>query len=180
MKAELKTERLYLREMTLDDAQALFCIWSDPDVTKFMNVEAFKTEAQAIDMIKLLTSLSAEKKALRFTMIETGTNTVIGSCGYNEIDWEVGSAEIGYELDQSYWGKGYGTEAITALIHYAFDHLQLKRMVAKVEPANAGSIKILEKLHFRDEGEVIENSKGKTTKLTVYVKRTNKEEGAQF
>lgn len=62
MKAELKTERLYLREMTLDDAQALFCIWSDPDVTKFMNVEAFKTEAQAIDMIKLLTSLSAEKK----------------------------------------------------------------------------------------------------------------------
>lgn len=51
-------------------------------------------------------------------------------------------------MGKEYWGKGYATEAITALIDYAFEHLKMETIVAEVDAANINSIKVLKKLNF--------------------------------
>lgn len=60
--------------------------------------------------------------------------------------------EIGYELSKEYWGKGIASEALEAIILYGFQHFQLERIEALVEPANSASSKLLEKNGFKREG----------------------------
>ncbi|OAH59241.1 MULTISPECIES: GNAT family protein [Bacillaceae] len=157
----LRTERLYLRKMTEADSPCLFKIWSNPDVTKFMNIENFSGENQAKEMINFLNELSAQNKAMRYTIIEAKTNQILGSCGFNTLDYENMKAEIGYDLDSTFWGNGYGTEAVSCLVDYAFEHLNFIRIEAKVEPENLNSIKVLQKLGFTFEATLRKSEKSK-------------------
>lgn len=167
---ELNTQRLYLRKMKVSDSQSLFEIWSDPDVTKFMNIANFTNEKQAKEMIELLDELSNENKAIRFSMVELKSGEIIGTCGFNMIDFENDKTEIGYDLSKKHWGMGYASEGIRALIHYAFEILNLNRIEAKVEPANSNSIRVLQKLNFTFEGTLrqFEKSNGKYIDLHMY------------
>ncbi|AMR02654.1 MULTISPECIES: GNAT family N-acetyltransferase [Bacillus] len=172
MITELHTQRLYLRQMKASDSLSMFKIWSDPDITKFMNISNFTDESQAKDMIQFLNELAQNNKAIRFTIIEKESNHIIGSCGYNSLDFENSKTEIGYDISKKFWGKGYAPEAISSLLDYAFTHLKLYRVEAKVEPANVNSIKVLEKLNFTFEGTLrkSEKSAGKLIDLNIYSK----------
>lgn len=152
MKDMLKSERLLLRTMTEADAPRLFEIWSSPDVTKFMNIDPFTDVKQAADMIAFLNGLSLENKAVRYAVIEKQSDAIIGSCGFNELDYGQRRAEIGYDLDPAYWGKGYAPEAIGCLLAYAFGELGMNLIEAKVEPENVNSVKVLRKLRFTFAG----------------------------
>lgn len=110
MITEIQTKRLKLRKMKLSDSASLFNIWSDPEVTKFMNINSFTEESQAVEMIKILNNLSLKSKAIRYSIIELESNRIIGSCGYNSIDSSNAKAEIGYDISKDYWGKGYAPE----------------------------------------------------------------------
>ncbi|MFC4403877.1 GNAT family N-acetyltransferase [Gracilibacillus xinjiangensis] len=168
----LYTKRLHLRQMAATDAAELFEVWSDPDVTKYMNITPFTTEQEAAGMINFLTELANENKAIRYTIILRETNEVIGSCGFNSLDYEHEKTEIGYDLAKNHWGNGYAPEAISILLETAFDSLDLNRVEAKVEPENVNSIKVLEKLNFMYEGRLreAEKSKGRFVDLNVYSK----------
>lgn len=152
MKDKLETERLLLRTMTEEDAPRLFEVWSSPDVTKFMNIEPFTEIKQAADMIAFLNGLALENKAVRYAVIEKESGAIIGSCGFNELDFGQRRVEIGYDLDPAYWGKGYAPEAIGCLLAYAFGELGMSLIKAKVEPENVNSIKVLRKLRFTFAG----------------------------
>ncbi|ATP40953.1 GNAT family N-acetyltransferase [Solibacillus sp. R5-41] len=167
---ELNTQRLHLRRMEVSDSYSLFKIWSDPDVTKFMNISSFTHEAQAKEIIELFDDLAQANEAIRFSMIERNSNELIGTCGFNSIDFENAKTEIGYDLAKAYWGMGYAPEGISALLNYAFETLKLNRIEAKVEPANVNSIKVLEKLNFTFEGTLrqYEKSKGNFIDIKMY------------
>ena len=156
LKKEFVTERLYLRMMKEADSNRLFEIWSDPVVNKYMNIEELNQEKHATEMIQLINELANENKAIRYTIIEKQTNEIIGTCGFNEIDEKNGIAEIGYELDQMFWGKGYAPEAIKCLVQYAFAKLKLTEIIAKVNHENNNSIRALQKLGFTFKGIVRE------------------------
>lgn len=168
----LYTERLHLRKMTTADSDILFKIWSDPDVTKFMNINNFTDESQAVDIIIYLDKLTQDNKAIRYSIIELKSNEIIGSCGYNSLDYENAKTEIGYDIAKKHWGRGYAPEAISALLHYAFNSLSINRVEAKVEPENTNSIKVLQKLNFTFEGTLrkSEKSKGHFIDLNIYSK----------
>lgn len=172
MITEMYTERLHLRTMTTADSPGLFEIWSDLDVTRFMNIDNFTDEEQAKEMIIHLEKLAQENKAIRFTVVELESDKIIGSCGYNFLDFDNSKTEIGYDLAKTHWGKGYATEAVSALINFAFNSLMINRVEAKVEPENIGSIKVLQKLNFTYEGTMrqCEKSKGKFIDLNIYSK----------
>ncbi|MCR8842461.1 GNAT family N-acetyltransferase [Paenibacillus sp. SC116] len=172
MIAELYTERLHLRKMKESDSSSLFTIWSDPDVTQFMNVTSFTNEDQAKDMIKLLDELSKDNKAIRLSIIEMESNEIIGSCGFNYLDFEHAKAEIGYDMAKAYWGKGYASEAVRSLLDYGFSTLNLNRIEAKVELENVSSIKLLQKLNFTLEGTLrqYERVNGRFNDLHMYSK----------
>lgn len=105
MITELHTERLHLRKMKVSDSSSLFAVWSDPDITKLMNVSCFTDVEQAKEMIKLLDDLSQDRKAIRFSIIQKESNEIIGSCGYNSLDFDNLKAEIGYDIAKSSWGR---------------------------------------------------------------------------
>lgn len=164
----LRTERLYLMKMKGSDASHLFKIWSDPVVTRFMNIMNYSNESQAKEMIQLLDELAAQGKAIRYSIFETKTNQIIGSCGFNSLDYKNSKAEIGYELDHHFWGKGYGSEAIACLVNYAFGELEFTRIEAIVEPKNTNSIKLLQKLGFKFDGTLKNKEKEKSAPLNIY------------
>ena len=167
---QIYTKRLYLRKMKMADAHSLFKIWSDPEVTKFMNIINFTHEEQAKKMIELFDQFTEECKAIRLTIIEKESNEIIGSCGFNSFDLKSATTEIGYDLAKPYWGKGYAPESILALIDYAFTTLDINRIEAKVAPGNINSIKVLEKLNFTFEGtfQEYEESKESSYDINVY------------
>lgn len=68
------------------------------------------------------------------------------------IDQNSGSAELGIVLDEEHWGKGYGHDALVALIRYAFEDLRLHRLGAEVLAINLPSLKLFETVGFQSEG----------------------------
>ncbi|MFS0560798.1 GNAT family N-acetyltransferase [Terribacillus sp. 179-K 1B1 HS] len=165
----IQTNRLILRKMNKNDVNALFTIWSDPNVTKYMNIEGFSQIEQAEEMISILSDLAEKNEAIRYTIFEAKTNIIIGSCGFNTLDFKNETAEVGYDLDSGFWNKGYGTEAVKGLIDYAFHQLQFKKIEAKVDPNNIPSIKLLLKLDFILEGK-LKDKEGQSNDLNLYTK----------
>ncbi|WP_071394431.1 GNAT family N-acetyltransferase [Bacillus tuaregi] len=161
MKSQLQAGRIKLVQTERKHAPALFLFWSDPDVTRYMNIETFTNVDEAITMIDLLNKLAAKKQANRYTIMTGQNDTIVGSCGFNYFDYDNEKAEIGYDLGKEYWGKGFASEAVTILLQYGFQELNLNRIEAKVAPENARSKKLLEKLGFYYEGLLRESEKTK-------------------
>ena len=76
----------------------------------------------------------------------------MGSCTIFHLDAANMRGELGYGLGSAYWNQGYMIEALTALVDFAFGTLRLRRLEADVDPRNANSLKILDKLGFQREG----------------------------
>ena len=149
---EIHTERLFLRKISLKDAEPLFKYWSDPEVTKYLNVDTFKNIEQAYSMIRLLNSLYGNKEGIRWVIILKRDNNVIGTCGYNNWIKRSSRGEIGYELGRKYWGNGFASEAVKKILNYGFKKMNLNRIEAFTVQESISSIKLLKKLGFKKEG----------------------------
>ncbi|WP_152655648.1 GNAT family N-acetyltransferase [Oceanobacillus sp. CFH 90083] len=169
MKEELFTKRLVLRKIQTSDAAALFNIWSDPAVAAFMNISAFTSESQAVEMIDLLNELAETKQAIRYSVFDLHSKEIIGSCGFNAINAENARVEIGYDIAKAHWGNGYAPESVQALIDEAFINLGINRIEAKVEPANINSVKVLQKLRFTFEGTLRQYEKVKGNFVDIHM-----------
>ena len=86
-----------------------------------------------------------------------GENKFIGFTGLKYLE-DMDEVDLGYRFMKEYWGKGIATEAAKACVSLGFDSLGLKRMIAMVLSENTGSIRVLEKLNFRYEKEIIEDN----------------------
>ncbi|WP_338447984.1 GNAT family protein [Niallia oryzisoli] len=161
MKSQLQLERIKLVQSEREHAPALFKFWSDPMVTRYMNIETFTTVEEAITMIDLLNKFAAKKQANRYTIITMKNDEIIGSCGFNYFDYDNAKAEVGYDLGKEYWGRGFASEVVMTLLRYGFQELHLNRIEAKVAPKNERSIKLLERLGFSYEGLLRQSEKTK-------------------
>lgn len=131
-------------------AGSLYQIWSDDDVTEYMNIERFSSIAQAEQMIDFFQKMAKVKQAFRYAILVN--DEVIGSCGFNFIDTDNKRTEIGYELGKAYWQKGYGRQAIRKLVLVALNDLEMVRIEAKVRLENRPSVNLLKSLGFEVEG----------------------------
>lgn len=80
-----------------------------------------------------------------------GEEGIIGTIGYNNFA-ENYRANIGYDLQSTYWNKGYMTEAAEKVISFGFNHLNINRIEAEVMLGNFSSEQLLYKLGFTKEG----------------------------
>ena len=88
-----------------------------------------------------------------FLLTEKITNTIIGRCGLHNWNKEHHRAEIGYNIsDENYKRKGLMTEAVSSIIDYGFNKLNLHRIEALVGSNNIPSLKIMENHNFTKEG----------------------------
>jgi ribosomal-protein-alanine N-acetyltransferase len=147
----IKTERLLLRPLQASDADALFALFSDPEVMRYWSTPPWTEREKAHSMISLDRQTDS-KEYLRLGITLAADATLVGMCTLFSIDEMCRRAEIGYALGSMAWGKGYMHEALTALLDYGFSELNLNRVEADIDPRNGASAKTLERLGFTREG----------------------------
>ena len=143
----LETERLVLRAPRLEDAKAIATLANDRRIAEnTRRVPHPYTLADAEDFI----ALTAKPGGEMALMITQHDGTLIGGCGLTMLDGP--APELGYWLGVPYWGKGYATEAVRALIDYAFTELDHQALQAGARVTNPASRRILEKCGFQWTG----------------------------
>ncbi len=148
----LETKNLILREITPKDAEVIFRNYSDTEVMKYFGRELFKNISQAEERINAVKEDYNNRKGIRWAVCLKKDNVMIGSGGFWRILKEHLRAEIGYELSKTHWGQGVMKEALNAMISFGFKKMNLHSIEANLDPENAGSVKLLEKLNFVREG----------------------------
>ncbi|MFW9974204.1 MAG: GNAT family N-acetyltransferase [Candidatus Thorarchaeota archaeon] len=154
----LETERLVLRQLTADDSEVWFQSLSDDEIAELVGMEPLKTIDEIREIIDSFTDRFNERAGMAWAITLKESNEFIGTCSYEKIDNQNHSGEIGYDLLKEYWGLGFMTEALRAIIDYGFVHLKLNRIEAHTASDNTASRNLLKRLGFYEEGTFRESS----------------------
>jgi ribosomal-protein-alanine N-acetyltransferase len=147
---QLETRNLLLRSIEPADAEAIYNIFADDEVTKFYDLETFSDIEQATQLIERMRNRFQRKEAIRWGIAGKAEPTIIGTCGYTLMSSLRGG--LGYDLARAYWRQGIMTEALTAILKFGFEELGLNRVEALVMLDNTASVHLLHKLGFQEEG----------------------------
>jgi ribosomal-protein-alanine N-acetyltransferase len=156
MKIILETERLYLRQFTIDDAQLLIDLNSNPNVVRYTGDGAVENLEKAKEIIQTIILPQYPDKLGRWAVHIKSTNEFIGWRGLKYLV-ELDEIDLGYRFFEMYWGTGYATESSKAVVRYGFETLQLKEIVGRAAIENTNSIKVLEKVGLKFEKEGVEH-----------------------
>ncbi len=154
MTVVLETQRLLLRLFTIEDAELIWQLNLDPEVTRFTHDPITSIEQAQEVLEKTILPQYALYNHGRWAVHTKNDLQFIGWCGLkfrpeqNEID-------LGYRFMKAFWGNGYATEAAFASIKYGFEKLHLQRIVGRAEPGNIGSLKVLENCGMQYIGQDI-------------------------
>ncbi len=147
---DLETTRLLLRKLSPDDTDALFKVFSDEKTTLHVPRERHDDRSVTAEYIRNLIHGMSEAKSLVWAVVDKQDDRVIGTVSLFFKPDRV--ALIGAVLHSGYWGKGFATEALRAVIRFGFDELALIRMEGKCESSNTASEKVMQKLGMTYEG----------------------------
>lgn len=148
---ELRTDRLVLRAMTLDDAPAAHAVLSDPDSMKYWYHLPHTSLEQTVE--RLREKRLAVSDAHRVWAITTDGGAWLGDITLFRMgDSPAGLLWLGYMLAPAARGKGYVVEAGRAVLDYGFTEWGAHRVEANLDPRNSASARVLERLGFRHEG----------------------------
>ena len=147
----LETERLWLRQATQEDAEAIFSVFSDPDVTQFHDLDTFTYLDEAVGVVERRAKGFETGRGIRWGIARKPSNYLIGSCGFT---WnkESKAAEVGYELASQFWRQGIMSEALRAVLNYGFEVKGVQFVIAEIMLDNVASRRLLEKLGFQSQG----------------------------
>lgn len=150
----ITTPRLIIRLMRLSDLEDSFAHRSDPKVCRFVGAPI--TKAQALErlttFVKPWQQEEHEKLMLAITLQDE--STLIGELMFKWTHLESRVAEIGYRLGTEFQGKGYGFEAVNALIEYGFMELELHKVMAVCVAENSASWRLMQKVGMHKEGDL--------------------------
>ncbi len=147
----LETERLLIRQLTFDDADFIIELLNDPSFIQNIGDRKVRNVEDARAYVLNGPVASYAKNGFGHSLvILKATGESIGMCGLIKRD-ALEDVDIGYAYLPRFWSKGYAIEAALAMKSNAKETVQLKRLVAIVDPANAGSIRVLEKLGMKFE-----------------------------
>lgn len=151
----LETPRLRLRPMQADDVDALLAIFGDPKVMAAFQTAPFD-RAQMMQWVRRNLDHQAAHGYGLFSVVLKANGLLIGDCGLELMELDgTEVAELGYDLRSDYWNQGYATEAAAALRDYAFQQLQLPRLVSLIRVGNLRSRRVAEKIGMRLAGELV-------------------------
>lgn len=151
----LETERLKLRAVFPNDAQAIFELFADPKVAQSYEFEPFTERQQSVDLITQFTNWFQSDTSIRWAITLPTSGQLIGTCCFDTFQTKYQSVNMGYNIRSDHWGQGFATEAIRAIVGLAFDKGiagAVNRIQAITLPENRGSERVLKKIGFRHEG----------------------------
>jgi len=150
--AFLKGEQIFLRAASVDDASENYLSWiNDPETTRGLVAGLFPSTLQ--DLRQYLQQIESSKDSVMFAICDNNTNQHIGNVKLDRFDWVSGTCELGILIgEQTFWGKGIATEVCRLVLDYAFDRLNLRKVLLAVYANNPGAIAVYKKIGFQLEG----------------------------
>lgn len=153
----ISTDRLLLREFVPEDWRAVYAYQNDPDYLEFYEWE-HRSENDVKAFVQRFIDQQNDSPRIKYQLaiVLPTNNQVIGNVGIRKPNVKAYDAELGYELASREWNNGYATEAVMAMLKFAFEQLRLHRVAARVIANNHNSVRLLEKLGMRQEGRLRE------------------------
>jgi [ribosomal protein S5]-alanine N-acetyltransferase len=136
----LTTARLTLRPLEIADVPAIHAWLSNPEVMRFWSTLPHQEITETEDWVRLSIAETAKGSAHDFGVVHE--DRLIGRVALWQGD------EIGFFFDPAMRGKGFATEALRALCAYGFEMLGFDQIKADVDPDNAPSLRVLERVGF--------------------------------
>lgn len=149
MEQIIQTQRTFFSKPTKSDFSELFKLYSDPEVRKYLggivSEPDFRKKFEGI--------LATQEPECYWVVRAIDTMALIGLVSITIYHDKV-QYEVSYELTPSFWNQGYGTEIVGRLLKYAFNELNIIKIIAETQKKNSISIKLLEKLGMTFEKEL--------------------------
>jgi RimJ/RimL family protein N-acetyltransferase len=155
----IRTERLLLRPVTVDDADALLAYRSRADVCRYVPFEPM-TREQIIERIGGMWArieLTDAGQALTLGAEVAGTGELAGDVILFWHSREHAGGELGYVFNPGLSGRGYATEAARATLRLGFEGLGLHRIIARIDERNEASARLARRLGMRQEARLVRN-----------------------
>lgn len=170
------TERLCLRKQCMEDVQDYFDrIGSRPEVTAGMLWEPHQDISDSRASVEKALRRYAEGKCYRWAIDLPGVG-LIGIIELLGFDENTDTCSFAYMLCPEYWGKGYGTEALRAVLDFAFSKLEVKRVVVDHFTSNPASGAVMRKAGMIYQGIVPDKYEKQGKKLDAALYAITKEE----
>lgn len=153
----LETERLLLRDITIDDKQAIFDYRSDAETNKFQSWIPETLEDVESFIQRNIKEFNQPESWYQVLVTEKRTKAVIGDVGIHFFGSENLQVELGITLNKNFHGQGYASEALKGIIDFLFNDLNKHRIMTSVDPDNVDSIQLMERIGFRKEGHFVKS-----------------------
>jgi ribosomal-protein-alanine N-acetyltransferase len=151
----LETRRLILRRQVIEDLDALWALYCDPAITKYIP-DAPRSYKEAREELEWHMHGHPHYPELGlWATVHKETGKFIGRCGL--LPWTIDGrreVEVAYTIAQEYWGQGLATEAARSILDYGFTNLSLSRLVCLIDPENIASQRVAEKTGMTLERKV--------------------------
>jgi RimJ/RimL family protein N-acetyltransferase len=160
----LVTERLVLRRSRPQDAESISAYRSDPDVNQYQGWDRTDPEGIRAEIAEMESRAPGGAGGwVQFTVEERDGGRLVGDVGISAVDSEPSVVKIGYTIAPAFQGRGYATEAVRALVDYAFETLGAERVRAFAAAENVPSLRVaenvglslVERFEHRHGGEVV-------------------------
>ena len=147
----LETERLILRQLSLDDAEFIVDLLNQPSFLRYIGDKEVRSIADAVRYIETGPMTSYERFGFGLYLVELKeSGASIGICGLLKRD-SLPDVDVGFAFLPAYWSQGYAFESAAAVMNYGREVLGLRRIVAITSLDNDASIRLLEKIGLRFE-----------------------------
>ena len=151
----LETNRLVLRHLVMDDLDELFALYSDPEIRRYFPDGTKNYEETKEELEWFLDGHPEHPELGLWATIHKETGKFIGRCGL--LPWEIDEKleiEVAYLLDKNFWHQGLATEAATGILEYAFNTLNLSRIICLMDPDNGASQNVAKRIGMTLERKV--------------------------
>jgi RimJ/RimL family protein N-acetyltransferase len=152
------TERLELRPLSVDDAEALFAYRSDTIVAKYQDWKPESVQ-HTREFINKLSGNEPDTPGTWFQLaiVHRESGQLIGDCGLHFLKDDRRQSEIGITLAPSHQRQGYALEAVQAVLEYLFTGLGKHRVFASMDPRNTAVIELFKRVGMRQEAHLVES-----------------------
>lgn len=160
----LETDRLILRRFTMDDAEEMYKNWaSDPKVTRFLRWKLHDDVQETQKILAQWIPLYENDDCYNWVVELKDSHELIGNISVIKIRNDNHNGEIGYNYGSRFWGQGYATEALKAVIEYLLDVCEFHLVEAKHVSLNPASGRVMQKAGMVKEAVLKERSYDEAT-----------------
>lgn len=150
---KIETERLILRAFTINDVDAVFDNWAnDDDICKYMRWTKHKSKEETKKIVSKWIDSYREKSHYRWAIVLKKSDEPMGAIGLFVVNENDLCGDVGYYVSKKYWGQGIMTEALKAVLAFAFDTVGFNRIETCHSVNNPASGRVMQKCGMTFEG----------------------------